>query len=134
MATPAFGFEYSVALEPIRINRQRMLQMFRVGASELSSILQSILSPATLQEIQVIAPTYQGPAGVDALNARLQERLNPPSPARNERHFGARIFREGDKVMQVVNSYERSVFNGDIGRITRIDPVERQQSRPGGRD
>ena len=52
---PAFGFEYSVALEPLRINRQRMLQMFRVGASELSSILQSILSPATLQEIQVIA-------------------------------------------------------------------------------
>jgi glucosylglycerate synthase len=53
--TPVFGFEYSVALEPIRINRQRMLQMFRVGATELSSILQSILSPGTLEEIQQIA-------------------------------------------------------------------------------
>jgi exodeoxyribonuclease V alpha subunit len=78
------------------------------------------------EDIQVIAPIYQGPAGVDTLNARIQERLNPPSPARAERHFGARIFREGDKVMQVVNDYERQVYNGDIGRIVAIDPVEQQ--------
>jgi exodeoxyribonuclease V alpha subunit len=78
------------------------------------------------EDIQVIAPMYAGPAGVDALNAALQARLNPPAPGRAERHYGPRIFREGDKVMQVVNSYERSVFNGDIGRITRIDPVEQQ--------
>src|SRR5438094_10380773 len=52
--TPTFGFEYSVALEPIRINRQRMLQMFRVGVSELTSILQSIVTPATLQQIRSI--------------------------------------------------------------------------------
>ncbi|HUS17794.1 MAG TPA: ATP-dependent RecD-like DNA helicase, partial [Chloroflexia bacterium] len=78
------------------------------------------------EDIQVIAPLYQGPAGVDALNVQLQARLNPPSPARNERHFGARIFREGDKVMQVVNDYERQVFNGDIGRIVQIDPGDQQ--------
>ena len=53
--TPTFGFEYSVALEPIRINRQRMLQMFRVGVSELTSILQSILAATTLEEIQQMA-------------------------------------------------------------------------------
>jgi exodeoxyribonuclease V alpha subunit len=78
------------------------------------------------EDIQVIAPMYQGPAGVDALNVQLQERLNPPSPARNERHYGSRVFREGDKVMQVVNDYERQVFNGDIGRIVQIDLAEQQ--------
>jgi len=78
------------------------------------------------EDIQVIAPTYQGAAGVDTLNVQLQARLNPPSPARNERHFGARIFREGDKVMQVVNDYDRQVFNGDIGRIVQIDLIEQQ--------
>jgi len=51
---PVFGFEYSVALEPIRINRQRMLQMFRVGVNELGSILESIVTPATLQQIRSI--------------------------------------------------------------------------------
>jgi hypothetical protein len=54
-AVPAFGFEYSVALEPIRINRQRMLHMFRVGVTELGSILESILTMPTLQSIQAIA-------------------------------------------------------------------------------
>jgi hypothetical protein len=53
--TPVFGFEYSVALEPIRINRPRMLKMFRVGVNELSGILQAILAPGTLHAIQSIA-------------------------------------------------------------------------------
>ncbi len=52
---PIFGFEYGAAPEPIRINRQRMLQVFRVGVGELASILQSIVSPQTLHEIQAIA-------------------------------------------------------------------------------
>src|SRR5439155_26486679 len=75
-------------------------------------------------DIQVITPTYQGPAGVDALNARLQERLNPPAPNKGERRFGERIFREGDKVMQVVNDYDRQVFNGDIGRVAMVNAEE----------
>jgi exodeoxyribonuclease V alpha subunit len=79
-----------------------------------------------LEDIQVIAPMYQGPAGVDALNSQLQARLNPPAPGRNERHYGARIFREGDRVMQVVNDYDRAVFNGDVGRIVSIDLAEQQ--------
>jgi exodeoxyribonuclease V alpha subunit len=76
------------------------------------------------EDVQVIAPTYQGPAGVDALNVRLQDRLNPPAPHKAERRFGERIFREGDKVMQVVNDYDRQVYNGDIGRIQIIDHEE----------
>ena len=52
---PSFGFKYSVALEPIRLNRKLMLQMFRGGTEQLASILQNILTPETFGEIQNVA-------------------------------------------------------------------------------
>jgi hypothetical protein len=54
-AVPVFGFEYSVALEPMRINRKQLLQSFRTGVAELVSVLETILSPETLREMQSIA-------------------------------------------------------------------------------
>jgi exodeoxyribonuclease V alpha subunit len=57
------------------------------------------------------------------LNARLQEVLNPPRGQAEVQRFGW-TFRVGDKVLQTVNNYQREVFNGDIGRIARIDPDE----------
>ncbi|HUX77298.1 MAG TPA: ATP-dependent RecD-like DNA helicase [Anaerolineae bacterium] len=77
-----------------------------------------------VDEVQVLAPMYRGACGVANLNARLQEALNPASPHKVERRLGGRAFRVGDKVMQVRNNYERDVYNGDIGRVTGIDPVE----------
>jgi exodeoxyribonuclease V alpha subunit len=75
-----------------------------------------------LDDIQVLAPMYKGDAGVNELNRRLQEVLNPPAPERPERSFGAgRVFRLGDRVMQTRNAYDREVFNGDVGRITAVD-------------
>ena len=59
--------------------------------------------------------------GVDALNLRLQEKVNPPDPAKPELTLGKRIFRLGDKVMQVKNFED--VSNGDIGKVTGVDPV-----------
>jgi hypothetical protein len=53
--TPVFGFQYGVAVEPVRINRARLLQTFRTGAAELASVLKSILTPTTLQQIQQVA-------------------------------------------------------------------------------
>jgi exodeoxyribonuclease V alpha subunit len=76
-----------------------------------------------LDEIQVLAPMHRGACGVVNLNARLQEALNPPSARKAERRLGGRFFRVGDKVMQAVNDYDREVYNGDIGRVTRIDAV-----------
>jgi len=55
------------------------------------------------EDIQVMAPMYKGVCGIESLNARLQAVLNPPSPDKDERRYGDRIFRVGDKVMQVVN-------------------------------
>jgi len=75
-------------------------------------------------QVQVLAPMYRGACGVANLNARLQEALNPASPHKVERRPGGRAFRVGDKVMQTRNNYLKECYNGDIGRVTGIDPVE----------
>lgn len=75
-------------------------------------------------DVQVLCPMYNGAVGVSNLNLLLQAGLNPPSKQKGERRLGGRILRVGDKVMQTVNNYDKSVFNGDIGRIAKIDPVQ----------
>jgi exodeoxyribonuclease V alpha subunit len=75
-------------------------------------------------DIQVLAPMYRGLAGVDSLNERLQAALNPPSLQKLEKSLYGQIFRQGDKVMQTQNNYDKEVFNGDIGRVLGINPVE----------
>jgi exodeoxyribonuclease V alpha subunit len=80
------------------------------------------------EDIQVLAPVYGGSCGVDALNTMLQAALNPPDPTKDERRYGNTIYRVGDRVMQLVNDYDKQVFNGDVGRIVRIDPEEREIS------
>jgi len=82
-------------------------------------------------EIQVITPSKKGAGGIEILNNVLQERLNPPLKFKKEKSAHGITFREGDKVMQVVNNYEIEwektskkgvgIFNGDIGVIDRID-------------
>ncbi|MBC7235189.1 MAG: ATP-dependent RecD-like DNA helicase [Chloroflexi bacterium] len=84
-------------------------------------------------EIQVLAPMHRGEAGIRELNRALQQALNPPDPRRREiklAPFGreedeGRILREGDKVRQTQNNYNKRVFNGDLGLVTRIDPAQR---------
>ena len=73
-----------------------------------------------LKDIQVLGPLYRGPAGVSALNAELQQALNPASGLKSERSFFGQLLRSGDRVMQVRNDYDKNVFNGDIGLITEI--------------
>lgn len=73
-----------------------------------------------LEEVQVIAPMYRGPGGVNALNEALQKTLNGDKRYA-EKQLGGRLFRVGDKVLQTRNNYDLEVFNGDIGRITAID-------------
>ena len=77
-----------------------------------------------LTEIQVLAPMHRGELGVSRLNERLQEVLTPPGGP--EVRLGTRVFRVGDKVMQLRNNYELDVFNGDVGRVVSIDPEERE--------
>ena len=72
------------------------------------------------RDIQVLAPKYQGNAGIDVLNQDLQALLNPADDHKRELRVGSRIFREGDKVLQLKNMREDAVYNGDIGEIIEI--------------
>ena len=82
------------------------------------------------QTIQVLTPMQRGVVGAMNLNQLLQSAINPPatdqrgSPAA-ELHRGGYTFRQGDKVMQIRNNYDKEVFNGDIGLIESIDMDER---------
>ena len=79
-----------------------------------------------IADIQVLTPMNRGPLGAVALNVTLQEILNPPAPNKNEIQHANRIFRAGDKVIQLRNNYDLDVFNGDIGIITEVS-VEEQE-------
>jgi exodeoxyribonuclease V alpha subunit len=72
-------------------------------------------------DIQVITPLRRGPLGVAALNELLQAALNPPASSKAETRRGETTFRTADRVLQQVNNYDRGVFNGDLGTITKVD-------------
>jgi exodeoxyribonuclease V alpha subunit len=75
------------------------------------------------QEVQVLCPMHRGPAGAGALNERLQAALTPGREGLAERRFGGRVYRVGDKVMQIRNNYDKGtagVFNGSVGVITAL--------------
>ncbi len=84
-----------------------------------------------LTDIQVICPSKKGEAGTNNLNKMLQELVNPHENGKNEITVGFKVFREGDKVMQIKNNYNigwekgkdsgEGIFNGDIGIIEKID-------------
>jgi len=77
--------------------------------------------PHPIRDVQVLAPMHKGTAGVAALNAQLQAALNPQ---RQAIRWGSTEFRTGDKIIQLRNNYDKSLFNGDIGFITQIDGRE----------
>ncbi|MBW1698005.1 MAG: ATP-dependent RecD-like DNA helicase [Deltaproteobacteria bacterium] len=72
----------------------------------------------SVNDIQVLTPMHKGIIGAENLNEALQDALNPGTGGILR---GSRRFRISDKVMQIRNNYEKDVFNGDIGRISRID-------------
>ena len=76
-----------------------------------------------LEDIQVLTPMHRGVVGAQNLNVQLQQALNPQEAyiSRGDQRFSPR-----DKVMQLRNNYDKQVFNGDIGRISRIDPREKK--------
>ncbi|MSU21802.1 MAG: ATP-dependent RecD-like DNA helicase [Pedosphaera sp.] len=79
-----------------------------------------------VRDVQVLSPMNRGSLGTHELNLQLQNELNPSRPGES---FVERLgwqFRIRDKVIQTENNYDKEVFNGDIGQIIRIDPIERE--------
>lgn len=126
----------------LRLNKNGFFFLRRRDAEAAAETVVSLCSerlPGNMgipsAEIQVLTPTRKGPAGTENLNKLLQAALNPPvSGAKHEFEYGGRIFREGDRVMQIRNDYDilwrtddmqsgYGVFNGDIGFIRTIDPA-----------
>ncbi|MEH1015061.1 ATP-dependent RecD-like DNA helicase [Micromonospora sp. CPCC 206060] len=81
------------------------------------------------RDIQVLTPMHRGPAGSANLNVTLQQALAPHREGMPERRHGARVFRVGDKVIQIRNNYDKGttgVFNGTVGVVTALDPDEQR--------
>lgn len=85
-----------------------------------------------LWDVQVLTPGRRGELGANDFNSALQQAVNPQSPDKPERQFGARLLRQGDKVMQIKNNYDimwtrddgkrgTGIFNGDVGLLESLD-------------
>ncbi|PZP44829.1 MAG: ATP-dependent RecD-like DNA helicase [Azospirillum brasilense] len=133
--------ESQVVVNAHRINRGQLPELkaaadsdfFFVEANEPEDGVRKLLAmvreriPARfgldpVRDVQVLCPMNRGGLGARALNIELQQALNPPGELQVER-FGW-TYCPGDKVMQVANSYDREVFNGDLGVITGMDMEE----------
>jgi len=77
-------------------------------------------------EVQVLSPMHRGDVGVGALNGLLQERLNPWREGLPEARGGGRSYLPGDRVLQLRNDYDLTVYNGDLGTVREVDPTEQE--------
>jgi len=98
---------------------------FREIASE-ERVLQEILKIAEnfytkRYNFQILSPRHTGTVGVTNLNYRLRELLNPKQPGVQEIKLGSGTIREDDRIMVIRNNYKLGVYNGDLGKVTRID-------------
>ncbi|RTR35380.1 ATP-dependent RecD-like DNA helicase [Robertmurraya yapensis] len=105
---------------------QRDRSFIRCGPAQIGEVVQKVAENAkkkgyTSKDIQVLAPMYKGPAGIDKLNEIVQQIFNANDDgSRKELKFGEVKYRIGDKVLQLVNQPENHIFNGDIGEIVSI--------------
>ncbi len=115
------------------MKRDSNLSVMKTVVELCSSRLPKAYGYSSFSDIQVLCPSRKGETGSVYLNKALQEVLNPKSDNKAEFTSGGRIFREGDKVMQIKNNYDiiwardkeegTGVFNGDIGVIKKIDKI-----------
>lgn len=112
---------------PNNITQQQADRSFiACNTNQMADVIEKVVLNAkkkgySAKDVQVLAPMYKGPAGIDRLNVLLQEIFNPNvGNTKKELSFGDVKYRIGDKVLQLVNQPESNVFNGDIGEIISI--------------
>ena len=89
----------------------------------------AIRSGIPAQDVQVLAPMYRGPAGIDQINQLMQELINPSEKDQLVFEAPDCQYRQGDKIIHLVNDAESNVFNGDLGYITDLLPAKYTDSK-----
>lgn len=98
---------------------------FPASKEQIKGMIEQVIKISQAKKIderkmQILAPMYKGENGIDNLNLVLQNLYNPSSKAKDEIVYGDVVYREDDKILQLVNAPENNVFNGDIGYIKSI--------------
>lgn len=112
-------------LSDLYLTKKDDYNFVKVDSSNIKSAIEQIAKFSLSKKldercVQVLAPMYKGENGIDALNIILQNIYNPRKKNKEEIIYNDITYREGDKVLQLVNDLDNNVFNGDIGYITRI--------------
>ena len=89
----------------------------------------AIRSGIPAQDVQVLAPMYRGPAGIDQINQLMQDLINPSEKDQLVFEAPDCQYRQGDKIIHLVNDAESNVFNGDLGYITDLLPAKYTDSK-----
>ena len=113
--------------KPVRINWRTFSSLSRMSPKMSCKVILELVNERIprrfgfdpVEDIQVLTPMHRGVVGSATLNQALQQELNPGG---NGLDRGGRVYKVNDKVMQLKNNYDKEVFNGDIGRIVKIDP------------
>ena len=129
--------------------KEKLQDFFYINETSMSKMVEDVISLCSgrlkkygnyefFKDIQVLTPTKKGKLGTKELNIELQRALNyQNSGEKNEKKHGERIFRVGDRVMQIKNNYDiywekknkengTGIFNGELGRISKIDDITKQ--------
>lgn len=106
----------------VYVSKDFRLQAARTEEEVLDIVLKLSESMYKRREsFQVMSPRHSGTVGVTNLNARLREPLNPKLDGIQEMRLGSEVVRENDRIMVVKNNYEQDIFNGDVGKVSRLD-------------
>ena len=113
-------------LDQISLNKTDDYNFIPCQSKDIKEYLKQIIMKyierdITVDDIQILAPMYKGENGIDNLNIMLQNLFNPPDKNKKEYKYLDVIFRENDKVLQLVNNPDCNVYNGDIGYIEKIE-------------
>ena len=102
------------------LNSGSDLEFIPCRDNEIIKVIEDVCKDYNSYDLQVLAPIYKNRNGIYAINDHLQRLWNPKSPSKKEIEGTESIYREKDKVIQLANMKDESVFNGDIGVIDRI--------------
>ena len=107
---------------------------FEAQNEQIPAMVERIVSAAVnsgipADQVQILAPMYRGLAGIDNLNKLTQALLNPLEKGEIEFPHNDQLFRQGDRVIHLVNDAESNVFNGDLGYISDLLPAKYSDSK-----